>query len=214
MATAAQAPQVRGERLVAKVLEATLTELSDVGYRALSIETVAERADVNKTTIYRRWPTKAELVRDAFKSMIGDVFTMPDEGSLRADLFVFTKRIRDIVASPQGRGLFRVMAAEGQTTELASVLEQIHEMSMCIPVDISARAVKRGEIPKGADPELLVSCVVAPVLNWVQMDGMTVSDRRIEEVIDLVLLGATNGGATVKVKTVQTQKRVKSAKKR
>ncbi len=188
-------PQVRGERLVAKVLEATLHELSNVGYRALSVEIVAERASVNKTTIYRRWPTKAELVRDALRSMIGDAFATPDEGSLRGDLVAFTKRIRDLVASPHGRGLFRVMAAEGESGELAEVLNQLKETSRCIPVDIVGRAVKRGELPKGSDAELLASCVVAPVLNWVQMDGIVVDDRRVEQVVTLVLEGASNGGA-------------------
>lgn len=188
-------PQVRGERLVAKVLEATLHELSAVGYRALSIELVAERAGVNKTMIYRRWPTKAEVVRDAFGSMIDEVFTLPDEGSLRADLAAFTRRIRDIVASPRGKSLFRVMAAEGDSTELAEVMAQIRESSACIPEAVVARAMKRGELPKGTDAELLVSCIVAPVLNWIQMDGLTVDDRRIDQVITLVLDGASNGGA-------------------
>jgi AcrR family transcriptional regulator len=189
------APQIRGERLVAKVLEATLRELSDVGYRALSIEVVAERAGVNKTTIYRRWPTKADLVRDAIHSVVGDLFTNPDEGSLHADFVAYVKRIRDVVASPHGRGLFRVMAAEGETTELAKMLAQIKETSLCIPEDIVARAVKRGELPKGSEAELLAACVIAPVVNWVQRAGRVVDDRRVEQVVTLVLEGATNGGA-------------------
>lgn len=191
----ATAPQVRGERLVAKVLEATLRELSKVGYRALSIEIVAEQASVNKTTIYRRWPTKAELVRDAFLSMVDEVFQHPDEGSLRGDLIAFAKAIRDVSASEQGRGIFRVMAAESDSRELAEVMDVIKEQSICIPVEIVNRAVKRGEIPKGSDPELIVSCVVAPVLNWVQMDNIVVDDGRIEQVVTLVLEGAVRGGA-------------------
>lgn len=180
---------------MAKVLEATLRELSKVGYRALSIEVVAEQAGVNKTTIYRRWPTKAELVREAFLSMVDDVFHAPDEGSLRADLVAFAKGIRDIAASEQGRGIFRVMAAESENRELGEVMNHIRETSLCIPGEIVARAVKRGEIPKGSDPELLVSCVAAPVLNWVQMDNRVVDDRRIEQVVALVLEGALRGGA-------------------
>lgn len=190
-------PQLRGERLVTKVLDATLHELSEVGYRALSIEVVADRAGVNKTTIYRRWPTKAELVREAMQSMAGDVFELPDEGSLRADLVAFTKRIRDVVASPRGRGIFRVMAAESDSRELADVMCQMKEGSLSVPDSIVARAVKRGELPKGSDPELLVACIVAPVLNWVQMDNLVVDDKRIEQVVTLVLEGATHGAARV-----------------
>lgn len=188
-------PQIRGERLVTKILEATLRQLSEVGYRALSIEVVAELAGVNKTTIYRRWPTKAELVRDAFRSMIDELFSNPDEGSLHADLVAFAKGIRDLAASPHGRGIFRVMAAEGDSAELCEVLAQIRESSLCVPEDIVTRAVKRGELPKGSDAELIVSCIFAPVLNWVQMDNLVVDDRRIEQVVTVVLEGAKNGGA-------------------
>ena len=59
---AAPPVQVRGPRLVEKVLQVTLEEVGRVGFAALSVETVAALAGVNKTTIYRRWPTKFELV--------------------------------------------------------------------------------------------------------------------------------------------------------
>ena len=56
---------VRGEAIVARVLEATIEELALSGYAALALERVAARAGVNRTTIFRRWPTKPELVRAA-----------------------------------------------------------------------------------------------------------------------------------------------------
>ena len=194
MVVAPRPPQVRGERLVAKVLDAALHELSVAGYRGLSVETVAERAEVNKTTIYRRWPTKAALVGEAMRTMIEDLLYAPDAGSLRADLIAFTTRIRDLVLSPRGRGLFRVMASEGDSPELAEVHAQIMKTTQCIPEEIIDRAVRRGEVPKGSDPELIVQCVVAPIINWCQMDNLNVDDRRIAEVVELVIVGAASGG--------------------
>lgn len=184
------APQIRGERLVAIVLDATMRELANAGYRALSIETVAEHAGVNKTTIYRRWPTKAELVRDALLSRVGPVFAHPDEGSLRADLLAFAKGLRDIISTPEGKGIFRVMAAESESTELGAVMSQIKETTGAIMVEMVGRAEARGEVAKGADAELIVSCVVAPILNWCQMDNREVPDSRVEQVVNLVLEGA------------------------
>jgi len=187
-------PQVRGERLVAKVLEATLQELAIVGYRALSIEVVADRASVNKTSIYRRWPAKAELVTAAFRLVVDELLYIPDEGSLRVDLAKFVRRFRDFAQSARGRGLFRVMAAEGEHSELHEILATIKESTRCIPDAIVARAIQRGEIPKGFDARLLVHCVVAPIMNWIQMDNLEIDDRRIDQVIDLLLVGASNGG--------------------
>ncbi|MBX3215248.1 MAG: TetR/AcrR family transcriptional regulator [Labilithrix sp.] len=182
--------QVRGERFVAKVLDATLHELSTVGYRALSIEVVAERAGVNKTSIYRRWPRKADLVQAALHIAIDELLTTPDEGSLRADLVAFARRIRDTVATPRGRGLFRVMAAESEHPELVAIWAYLNRTTRCIPEEIVARAVQRGELPKRAEAELVVQCVVAPIVNWIQMENLVVSDRRVEQVVDLVLHGA------------------------
>ena len=187
-------PQVRGERLVAKVLEATLQELAIVGYRALSIEVVADRASVNKTSIYRRWPAKAELVTAAFRLVVDELLYVPDEGSLRVDLAKFVRRFRDFAQSQRGRGLFRVMAAEGEHSELHEILATIKESTRCIPDAIVALAIQRGEIPKGFDARLLVHCAVAPIMNWIQMDNLEIDDRRIDQVIDLLLVGATNGG--------------------
>ena len=90
------------------MLEATLQELAIVGYRALSIEVVADRASVNKTSIYRRWPAKAELVTAAFRLVVDELLYIPDEGSLRVDLAKFVRRFRDFAQSARGRGLFRV----------------------------------------------------------------------------------------------------------
>ena len=60
---------VRGEPVVQRVLDATIAEMARVGYRALRIEDVAARAGVNKTTVYRRWPEKGALLREALAAM-------------------------------------------------------------------------------------------------------------------------------------------------
>ena len=86
------------------------------------------------------------------------------------------------------------MAAEGEHSELHEILATIKESTRCIPDAIVARAIQRGEIPKGFDARLLVHCVVAPIMNWIQMDNLEIDDRRIDQVIDLLLVGASNGG--------------------
>ena len=77
---------VRGEPVVQCVLKSTLEELAAVGYGALRIEDVATRAGVNKTTIYRRWPTKQELVACALRSVTTEWRLEPSTGSLREDM--------------------------------------------------------------------------------------------------------------------------------
>src|SRR5689334_5086908 len=75
----------RSERVVRDVLTAAVAELARVGYVALRVEDVAAGAGVNKTTVYRRWPTKAALVTAALRTT--DEPELPETGALRQDLF-------------------------------------------------------------------------------------------------------------------------------
>src|SRR6476620_11743683 len=76
----------RSARVVAEVLSATLEVFAKQGYAGFSVEAVALRAGVNKTTIYRRWPAKADLVGAALFALRDEDPEPPDSGSLREDL--------------------------------------------------------------------------------------------------------------------------------
>src|SRR5262249_15321156 len=109
----AKPPQVRGEPMVRTVLGVTLDELARRGFAALRVEDVADRACVNKTTVYRRWPTKSALVRAALLTIGGDEVCAPDTGSLRGDLLQIGHQMVEIATSPRGRSIIRMILAEG-----------------------------------------------------------------------------------------------------
>src|SRR3954464_9891698 len=73
----------RSERVVRDVLGAAAKELARTGYAALRVDGVAAAAGVNKTTVYRRWPTKPELVRATLQALTQGSMTTPDLGSIR-----------------------------------------------------------------------------------------------------------------------------------
>ena len=98
----------RAARVIEAVFEATGAELADKGYAALRVEDVAERAGVNKTTIYRRWPQKKDLVIAAMKSMTLPPHVAPT-GSIERDLLVALKNVVAYATSPAGRAAARVM---------------------------------------------------------------------------------------------------------
>ena len=79
-------PPGRGPKVRAAVLAATLAELADTGYAALTIENIARRAGVHKTTIYRRWTDRESLVADVLGERIALGFPIPDTGSVQDDL--------------------------------------------------------------------------------------------------------------------------------
>ena len=114
-------PQARGSPVVARVLRATIEVLARIGYGALSIEDVANRARVNKTTVYRRWATKAELVRAALRSMGDERVCEVSTGSLRGDLLAVGRSIILFAESSEGRSILRMLLAERMEPELAEI---------------------------------------------------------------------------------------------
>ena len=143
---------VRGEPVVRGVLSATLEELSRVGYERMRIEDVAARAGVNKTTVYRRFTTKEELVRAALMGVTRSATTAPNTGSLRGDLLEHMRRKVSRVASPEGQMVVRMLAAEPNDSELFTIAKSIHKAHASVPRSIleSAAARARGRSISGA----------------------------------------------------------------
>ena len=85
----------RSARVRQAILAAALHELIDNGYAALSVEAVASRAEVNKTTIYRRWPTLDDLLVDALTTWSQDAIPGADTGSIETDLLTLGRELAD-----------------------------------------------------------------------------------------------------------------------
>src|ERR1700761_7966036 len=103
--TAGKTLPLRGEPVVRVILDAALEELARTGYGALRVEDVAARAGVNKTTVYRRWPTKEGLAPPAILSITSDTGGPPSTGSLRGDLVEIARRFVALAGSFQVQSL-------------------------------------------------------------------------------------------------------------
>lgn len=96
----------RGQATTEALQRAVRELLDDVGYRALTIEGAAVRSGVAKTTIYRRWPSKAEMVFDLVLHSSAELPAMDDRGNLAGDMEALSARIVALVAGPLGRRIF------------------------------------------------------------------------------------------------------------
>jgi AcrR family transcriptional regulator len=184
-------PLVRGEPVVRRALNAALLELGDAGYAALKIENVATRAHVNKTTIYRRWPTKEGLVRAALLS-IGPSrksSPLPDTGSVREDLLTVARRIFVLARSPEGRVTMRLLAAESPHSELGRIAESVRKSHDSMSLLILQRASKRGELRANVDISLLFEVLRAACTQTILQTG-SLRAPFVTRLIDLLLSGA------------------------
>src|SRR5215831_1078731 len=103
---AAAGRPARGQATTEALQRVVQELLEEVGYRALTIEGVAARSGVAKTSIYRRWPSKAEMVFDLMLHSSAELPSMDDRGSLAGDIEALSARIVALVASPLGRRIF------------------------------------------------------------------------------------------------------------
>jgi AcrR family transcriptional regulator len=198
---------VRGEPVVRGVLAAALRELARVGYRALRIEDVAEIAGVNKTTIYRRWPTKEDLVQAALLSIAGDKLTAPDTGSLRGDLLEVARCIVTVGQSLEGKSLVRVMVAEGPDSELMAIARSLRATHETIPRSVFDSAVARGELASTAGTMLLIDVLKATVHHRIFFERAKADAKFLRQLVDLILHGALAGGKGAPRKTAPVARR-------
>ncbi|MCB9730257.1 MAG: TetR/AcrR family transcriptional regulator [Deltaproteobacteria bacterium] len=176
--------------MVTAVLEATAEELGAVGYGALRIEAVAQRSGVNKTTIYRRWPTKAELAAAALHELAAFP-ELEQTGRLREDLIAHFQRARDWFNGPLGRGIARMVQSErGREPELDAIMRAKRVEHRQIRARIVEAGVARGELPPGTDAMLLAEILSASIFSRLVHYGEPVDDGFIAAVVDLILAGA------------------------
>jgi AcrR family transcriptional regulator len=182
--------QVRGKQLVAKVMAATIAEMARVGADGLSIEDVAERADVNKTTIYRRWPTPDILARQALLCATETSSTPLDTGCLRSDLIELAREFRRVATSPDMQTIIRMRFAAGTRGRLSTLTSELQEKKHARSKAILQRAVRRGELPKRTDTELLHDVVLGALLYLVVFSRKRSDEARLGRAMRLILDGA------------------------
>jgi AcrR family transcriptional regulator len=186
----------RSARVVRDVLDATVDVLAHAGYAALSFEDVAARAGVSRTTVYRRWPEKQDLVRAALLRMAEEQPVAPDTGALRSDLLAGIRlKLADEELRERDAGLVQALMAELGDPELVALARVVRDRFLRPFVAAVERAIVRGELPAGTDPMLVIDPFLAPVHFKTCTFGEEVEDEYLERLIDVVLDGARAGAA-------------------
>jgi AcrR family transcriptional regulator len=147
-----------------EILDAALQVLAEVGYDRMTMDMVAARAKAGKATVYRRWPSKADLVVEAvacMKKVDADPAALPDTGTLRGDLVAMMKPHTLVDAEKKLRVMAGLVSMLAQNPEFADAVNAaIVEPRASVNRLFLQRAVDRGEIPADVDIERLA--LVAP----------------------------------------------------
>lgn len=182
----------RREARTQAILRAALEELAQVGYSAFSIESVASRIGIAKTTVYRRYPTKAELVRSAIGQFVADALgPPPDAGSLRADLIALGRQLLQLTSSVLGQSLFRIRLLDRVDPELDRMGQDFEAEREGLYKSIATRAVARGELSSAADFDRVMQVLSGTLLFKLVIKKQSVDELEITHIVDLLLNGVS-----------------------
>ena len=185
----------RSARVVSEVLSATLELFAEQGYAGLSVEAVALRAGVNKTTVYRRWPAKVDLVGAALASLRDADPEPPDTGSLREDLLQVLRHWAAQMVTPRRRAIMQSLLLGNTDPEMQAIVRRMRAERPAIPALIFERALKRRELPKGSDTQLIAAALLGPLHSRAYWKREPIDDAFIRSLVNLVVSGALSGGA-------------------
>ncbi len=184
----------RGPKMRAAVLAATLAELAEQGYAALTIENVARRAGVHKTTIYRRWEDCQRLVVDALTDHVAAEVPIPDTGAIETDLREHARALVEWLTSPIGRAIMAATLSDAaRGPELADVKRRYFDDRFRRAEPVVARAIARGELPANTDPAELVKAVIAPIYLRVLVTAEPIDDATADRAAQAALVVARAG---------------------
>ncbi|GAA4082682.1 TetR/AcrR family transcriptional regulator [Streptomyces hundungensis] len=194
---AAKAPDAsrRSERSRRAIYEAALTLVGEAGYGRTTIEGIAARAGVGKQTIYRWWPSKAEVLLEAFldrgeRAAEGEA-ALPDTGDLEADLKQVLRATVDELTDPGFEAPYRALAAEGVIdAELgARFVTRLLEPGLQLYVDRLGAAREAGQLAPGVDPRIAVELLVGPLTHRWLLRTLPLTHAYADSLVDYALRG-------------------------
>jgi AcrR family transcriptional regulator len=171
-----------------KALDAAQELVGEEGIEGFTVDGVARRSGVAKTTLYRHWPSGNELLIDAV-GLCFDELTVPDLGSIRSEILqlfrVFSERVNDLA---HRRLLISLLAAAMADPELQRLKERMLHRRIAPARQIVTRAAARGEIPP-IDLDLAVHLIHGPFLSRAVSSPEPITDDEMIDLADLIARG-------------------------
>jgi AcrR family transcriptional regulator len=181
----------RSEKARRAVLAAALELVAEHGYGALTIEGIAARAGVAKTTIYRSWPSKAAVVMDAVYVESDPRLAFPDTGSARRDLARQMGNVAELFTEPSFGKPFVGLLAESQHDP--ALAEALHDWLIRArragAAEVLRRGIARGELRADLDVDVTIDTLYGALYYRLLVSHQPLSARYARSVVDLVFTG-------------------------
>ena len=173
--------RVRRSRIT--VLAATAELLFERGFAGASVDEIARRSGVAKTTIYRHWPTRADLLRDAC-STIGTPQDVPDTGSIEGDVTALMTNLAHLLRTAKWTSVLpSIIDAAERDSDIADMYGKLQHGYSAPLEKVILRAMDRGELPEDTDAAMLIAALTGPLFyrRWFSRDPLT--DAFVKQIV-------------------------------
>lgn len=179
----------RVERSRRLICEAAIVELAEVGYGAMTIESIARRAGVGKATVYRHWTGKLDLLESALTSITTEI-VIPETGTarerIRAVLIWLAEYLED-ETSPSSACLPALVSAAQYDEAVRNSHRRFSAERRQVLIDVIDDGKSSGDIDTQIDSELLAETLVGPLFYGRLFSGTPFPPERVDEILDLLL---------------------------
>ncbi|GAA0577412.1 TetR-like C-terminal domain-containing protein [Paractinoplanes ferrugineus] len=194
MAVGGTRPGGRTARVRTAVLNAAGDALVEHGFDRLDLADVARRAEVGKTTVYRRWGTVTGLVADLLADMAEQSLPRTDNGSLIEDLRANARLVQRTLVDQRQGALFRaVIVAATCDSRAAEALHHFYAVRIAEWTPCVEQAIQRAELPPGTDPAEVIRAVSAPLYYRLLLSGDPIDDATAERAAQAAAAAARAG---------------------
>ena len=185
-------PSGRGRRrdraLDDRILEQLLALLGSHGYAGLTLDELAARSGVAKTTILRRWPSKATVAAAGVERLALQSVDVPDSGTLRVDLLALLHGAEETFVRDRGQFVARLIREAGHHREIADLVHTVIHTRRQAYRRVLAMAIARGELAPSVDQELLIDLLIGPIWTRVLITRDPITREYVDSIVEAVLM--------------------------
>jgi AcrR family transcriptional regulator len=171
-----------------RILEQVLDLLGSRGYAGLTLDELAVRSGVAKTTILRRWPSKAAVAAAGVERLALQSVDVPDFGTLHRDLHALVHGAVDTFVRGRGQFVPRLLREAGHHPEITDLLHAVLHTRRQAYRRVLARATARGELDPSVDQELLIDMLIGPVWTRLLITRDPITRDYVDAIVQMVLI--------------------------
>ena len=178
----------RDRSLDDRILEQLLALLGSHGYAGLTLDELAARSGVAKTTILRRWPSKAAVAAAGLERLALQSVDVPDSGALRGDLLALLHGAVQTFVRGGGQFIARLIREAGHHPEITDLVYTVIHTRRQAYRRVLALAIARGELAPSVDQDLLIDLLIGPIWTRMLITRDPITREYVDSIVEAVLV--------------------------